>query len=258
VEILELWAYRELLYFLVWRDVKVRYKQTFFGAAWAIIQPLATMVAFTIFFGRLIMVPSDGLPYPLFAYTALLPWSYFAQSLTHASTSVVASRHLITKIYLPRLAIPMAAVLSGVIDFGVAFLVLIVMMLLYGVVPSALALILAPAFFVLALLVTLGAGLWLAALNVRYRDVGHAVPFLVQLWLFATPVVYPSSLLAEPWRTLWGLNPMTGVVEGFRAALLGTDVPPLMLLLSAAAALLIATTGFGYFRRVQKGFSDLV
>jgi lipopolysaccharide transport system permease protein len=257
-EILELWAYRELLYFLVWRDVKVRYKQTFFGAAWAVIQPLSAMVVFTVFFGRLVRVPSDGLPYPLFAYAALLPWSYFAQSVTHAASSVVASAHLVTKVYLPRLAIPMAAVLSGVVDFGVAFLVLVVMMLLYGAVPGGLALIFVPAFFILALVVTLGVGLWLAALNVAYRDVGHAAPFLVQLWLFATPVVYPSSLLPEPWRTLWGLNPMTGVVEGFRAALLGTRVPTLMLLLSAAAALLIAATGFRYFRRVQKGFSDLV
>jgi lipopolysaccharide transport system permease protein len=253
----ELWEYRELLYFLVWRDIKVRYKQTALGAAWAIIQPLFTMVVFTVFFGRLAKIPSDGVPYPIWSYAALLPWMYFAQAMNQAANSLVGSANLITKVYFPRLVVPMSAVLSGLLDFAIAFLVLVGMMLYYGFVPTAATLLL-PGFLLLALGVSLGVGLWLSALNVEYRDVRYVVPFLTQFWLFATPVVYPSSLLPEPWRTLSGLNPMAGVVEGFRWALLGTNPPGAMLAVSVLVALGLLVSGAFYFQRVEEGFADLV
>lgn len=254
----ELWEYRELVYFLVWRDVKVRYKQTVLGALWAIIQPLFSMLVFTIVFGRLAKMPSDGIPYPLFSYAALLPWNYFAQAVSSSSDSLVGSANLIRKVYFPRLAIPIAAVCGGVVDFLIAFSVLLLMMAWFGVAPTAHVVGL-PLFLLLALVTALGVGLWLSSLNVQYRDVKYTVPFLVQFWMYATPIVYPSSLLPEPWKTLYGLNPMAGVVEGFRWALLGVKTPPgTMLWLSAAAAVLLLISGAYFFRRMEKNFADIV
>jgi lipopolysaccharide transport system permease protein len=254
----ELWEYRELLWFLVWRDVKVRYKQTVLGAGWAILQPVATMVVFSLFFGRLAKVPSDGLPYPIFSFAALVPWTFFAQGLAQSANSLVGSQNLITKVYFPRLAIPIATVLAGLVDFALAFLVLLGMMPFYGIVPGPQAAAL-PLLLLLALVTALGAGLWLSALNVQFRDVRYVVPFLTQLWLLATPIAYPSSLLGEPWRTVYGLNPMAGVVEGFRWALLGTGAPPgPMLAASALAALALLVSGAFYFRRMEKTFADVV
>lgn len=254
----ELWEYRELIYFLVWRDVKVRYKQTVLGALWAIIQPLFSMVVFTVVFGRLAKMPSDGIPYPLFSYSALLPWNYFAQGLSSSSDSLVGSANLIRKVYFPRLVIPIAAVCGGVVDFLIAFSVLLLMMAWFGVAPTA-NVVWLPLFLLLALVTALGVGLWLSALNVQYRDVRYTVPFLVQFWMYTTPIVYPSSLLPEPWKTLYGLNPMAGVVEGFRWALLGVKTPPgPMLGLSAAAAALLLISGAYFFRRMEKNFADIV
>jgi len=253
----ELWAYRELLYFLTWRDLKVRYKQTAVGAAWAVIQPFLTMVVFSVFFGRLAAMPSDGIPYPVFSFAGLLPWNFFANSLGRSSNSLVGSAHLISKVYFPRLVVPVSSVLSGLLDFAISFVVLLFLMLFYGVVPTPAALLL-PLFLLLAMVTALGVGLWCSALHVQYRDVGYVVPFLIQLWFFATPVVYPSSLLPEPWRTLYGLNPMVGVVEGFRWALLGTDPPGPMLALSALVSVLLLVSGALYFKRMEKTFADVV
>jgi lipopolysaccharide transport system permease protein len=254
----ELWEYRELLWFLVWRDVKVRYKQTVLGAGWAILQPVATMVVFSLFFGRLAGMPSDGLPYPIFSFAGLVPWTFFAQGLSQSANSLVGSHNLITKVYFPRLAIPISTVLAGLVDFALAFLVLLAMMLAYGIVPGPEVLALAP-LLLLALVTALGAGLWLSALNVQFRDVRYIVPFLTQLWLFLTPIAYPSSLLGEPWRTVYGLNPMAGVVEGFRWALLGTGEPPgAMLAASVLAALALLASGALYFRRTERTFADVI
>jgi lipopolysaccharide transport system permease protein len=254
----DLWEYRELLYFLILRDVKVRYKQTVFGVAWALMQPLFTMIVFAVFFGRLAKMPSDGVPYPLFAYTALIPWTYFAQALGHASDSLVGNANLITKIYFPRLVVPLAAVLSGLIDFVLAFGMLLVLMPFYGVGLSARILCI-PFFALLTVTTALGVALWLSALNVEYRDVRHAVPFLTQLWLFATPVAYPSSLLSEPWRTVYALNPMVGVVEGFRWALLNVgSAPGPMLAVSTLASLTLLGGGAYYFRRLERTFADRI
>jgi lipopolysaccharide transport system permease protein len=254
----ELWEYRELLYFLTWRDIKVRHKQTVLGAAWAIIQPFFTMVVFSLFFGRLAGIPSDGIPYPLFAYTALVPWSFFAGGLNNSANSLVGNANLLKKVYFPRLAIPLSTVLAGVIDFVLAFVVLLGMLLFYGMVPT-LNIVWLPLLVLLALVTALGVGLWLSALNVQFRDVRYTIPFLTQFWLFATPIAYPSTLLAEPWRTLYGINPMVGVVEGFRWALLGTATAPgLMILVSALAALGLLVSGAYYFRRMEKSFADVV
>jgi lipopolysaccharide transport system permease protein len=254
----ELWEYRELLYFLVWRDIKVRYKQTTLGATWAIIQPFFTMVVFSLFFGKLAKIPSDGIPYPIFSFTALVPWAFFSTGLTNASNSLVGSSHLITKVYFPRLIIPIATVLSGIVDFALAFVVLLGMMLYYGIYPSWTVLWL-PLFLLLAFVISLGVGLWLSALNVQYRDVRYVVPFITQLWLFATPAAYPSSMLPQPWRTIFGLNPMVGVVEGFRWALLRTNnAPRPIIIVSSLAATIILVTGAFYFRRTEKTFADLV
>jgi lipopolysaccharide transport system permease protein len=250
--------YRELLYFLVWRDVKVRYKQTMLGAAWAIIQPFMTMVVFSIFFGQLAKIPSEGVPYPIFSYAALVPWTFFANGLGQSANSIVGSANLLTKVYFPRLIIPIATVLSGVVDFVLAFLVLLGMMLFYRLIPTWNILWL-PLFLLLAFITALGVGLWLCALNVEYRDVRYVVPFIVQFWLFATPIAYPSSLLSEPWRTVYALNPMVGVVEGFRWALLATDTAPgPMILVSVLAAVLILAGGVVYFRRMEGTFADVV
>ena len=254
----DLWEYRELLYFLTWRDIKVRYKQTALGATWAIIQPFMTMVVFSLFFGRLAGISSNGLPYPIFAYCALLPWNYFAGALDRAGNSLVGSANLITKVYFPRVVIPLSAMLAGLLDFGIAFLVLIGMMLFYGIVPTV-AILTLPLFLLLAVLTALGVGLWLSALNVQYRDVRYALPFLVQFWLFASPVAYPASLVPEPWRVLYGLNPMAGVVEGFRWALLGQAATPGPLLaVSVVMVCVLLASGLFYFQKMEETFADVV
>lgn len=254
----ELWQYRELLYFMTWRDVKVRYKQTVLGAAWAILQPFFAMVVFSLFFGRLAGVPSDGLPYPVFAFAALVPWQMFANGLNQSSASMVTGANLIKKVYFPRLVLPISAVLSGGVDFLLAFGVLIAMMAWFGVVPTA-AIVWLPLLVLLALATALGAGLWLTAMNVQFRDVRHALPFLINAWMFATPIAYPSSLLPEPWRSLYGLNPMAGVVEGFRWALLGTDTAPgAIVWVSALAAVALLLSGAFYFRRMERSFADVI
>lgn len=255
----ELWEYREVLYFLVWRDIKIRYRQTLIGAAWAIVQPLMTMVVFSIFFGRLARMPSDGLPYPLFTFTALVPWTFFSRGLTLSSESLVANSQLITKVYFPRLLVPLARVLGAFVDLGFSLLVLLGMIWWYGYFPSLAALFWLLPLIGLAAATALGVGLWLSALNVKYRDVQHIIPFMIQIWLFATPIAYPSSLLSEPWRTLYALNPMVGVVEGFRWALLGSGHPPSSIVAaSAIATLTMFITGALFFRRVERTFVDIV
>ncbi|MGQ9502989.1 MAG: ABC transporter permease, partial [Anaerolineae bacterium] len=220
LQLRDLWHYRELLYFLVWRDIKVRYKQTALGVAWILLQPTLSMVVFSLLFGGLLKVPSGEVPYPVFAYAALLPWNYFASALNRSSTSLVGSAHLITKVYFPRLVIPLSGVLSGLVDFAIAFLVLVALLVYYGITPTW-GVLLLPGFILLAMLTALGFGLWLSALNVRYRDVNYLVPFLVQIWMYATPVIYGTTLIPERFRFLISLNPMAGVTEGFRWALLG-------------------------------------
>jgi lipopolysaccharide transport system permease protein len=260
----EVWEFRELLFFLAWRDVKVRYKQTVLGAMWAILQPLLTMLIFTIFFGGLARVGSDGLPYPLFSYAGLLPWTFFAQGLGQAANSLVGASNLIKKVYFPRLIVPLASVLTGLVDFAVAFTVLVGLMVWYRVPPTA-AVLWLPLFLLLAILGALGSGLWLAALNVEYRDVRYVVPFFVQLWLFVTPVIYPTSRLtaklAELGLPVWlsGLNPMTGVVEGFRWALLGSGSKPgPILVASTTVTFVLLLSGALYFRRMERTFADVV
>ncbi|MEM2368594.1 MAG: ABC transporter permease [Candidatus Bathyarchaeia archaeon] len=254
----ELWEYRELLYFFIWRDVKVRYKQTVIGALWAILQPFMTMVVFTLIFGKLARMPSYGLPYPIFYYSALLPWMYFASSLQYATNVIVENQRIITKVYFPRLILPLSAVLSGLVDFGIAFTILILMSLFYGIIPTF-SLLLFPVFLFLATLTALGVGLWLCALNAIYRDVRYAVPFLIQFWMFASPVAYPASLIPEHYQWLYGLNPMAGVVEGFRWCLTGYGQPPSPLLaVSTLGVLLVFLLGLFYFRRMEGVIADLV
>ena len=253
-----IWEYRELLYFLVWRDIKVRYKQTVLGIAWAIIQPVFIMVVFSIFFGHLAKVPSDGLPYPIFTFCGLLPWQLFSHALAESSNSLVSNEKLITKIYFPRLVIPLSAALSGLVDFVFAFFVLLGMMFYYGIMPSG-ALWTLPFFVLLAMTTALGVGFWLSALNVQYRDVRYTIPFITQLWLFISPVAYPSSIVPEPWRFLYGFNPMAGVVEGFRWILLGrADSFGTMLAVSVGVAAVLFISGLFYFRRMEKTFADVV
>lgn len=254
----ELWEYRELLFFLTWRDIKVRYKQTLLGAAWAILQPVLTMMVFTLFFGRLAKIPSDGIPYPIFNFAALVPWTFFAYGLTQSANSLVGSSNLIKKVYFPRLVVPISSVISGLVDMALAFGVLLLLMLYYGVTPT-LNILLLPGFVVLAFITALGVGLWLSALNVEYRDVRYVVPFLTQFWMFATPVAYSSTLVPEAWRTLYACNPMVGVIEGFRWALLGTQTQPgPMVLVSTIVALAILISGAFYFRRMERNFADIV
>lgn len=254
----ELWEYRELLYFLTWRDIKVRYKQTALGAAWAIIQPFFLMVVFSLFFGRLAGVPSDGVPYPVFSFCGLLPWQLFANSLTQSSNSLVGSQNLITKVYFPRLVVPISAVLAGVVDFAIAFVILLGMLFFYGIVPDW-QIIAVPALVFLAMMTALAVGLWLSALNVQYRDVRYTINFLVQFWLFATPVAYPSSIVPEKWRAIYGLNPMVGVVDGFRWALLGRPQSPgISLFVSAVVVVVLLVGGLYYFRRLEQQFADIV
>lgn len=252
------WEYRELLYFLTWRDLKVRYRQTFFGAAWALLQPLLMMAIFSVFVGRFVKVTSDGLPYPLFVYAGLVPWTLFSQALTASSNSLLDSRHIITKIYFPRVIAPLAAAGSHIVDFALASIVLAGMMIYYGV-PFSASVLLWPLMPVLTVIAALGPGIWLSALSVRYRDVKFAIPFLVQIWLFASPVIYPSSVVPEAWRPLYSLNPMVGVVDGFRSFLLGTDITwNGTVAVSFGAALLFLLTGLLYFRRVERNLADLI
>jgi lipopolysaccharide transport system permease protein len=257
IDFRELWHYRELLFFLTWRDLKVRYKQTTLGALWAIVQPVLTMVVFSLFFGRLAKVPSDGIPYPLFALSGLIPWQLFAYALTQSSNSVVANKNLISKVYFPRLIVPLAAVLSGLVDFSIAFGVLLVMFFFYGFVPSP-ALVMIPLAIVLTVISALAVGLWLSALNVRYRDVQYTIPFLTQFWMFITPIAYPTSLIPAQYRIVYGLNPMAGVVECFRWGLFGQHAGSLSLIgLSSFVVVLAFLGGLAYFRRVEKTFADL-
>ena len=254
----ELWQFRELAYFFVWRDIKVRYKQTVIGAAWAVLQPLMTMLVFSLFFGRLAKIPAGGVPYPIFYLAALLPWMYFAGALHNATNSVVEQRGVITKVYFPRLVLPLAAVVSGLLDFALGFALFLFLMLLYHATPGR-AVLLFPAFLLLAVATALGAGLWFSALNAIYRDVRYVVPFLVQFWMFASPVAYPSSLVPIKWRWLYGLNPMAGVIEGFRWALTGKGQPPsLMLAASAGAVVLVLISGMFFFRKMEATIADVV
>jgi lipopolysaccharide transport system permease protein len=258
IDFRELWEYRELLYFLTWRDIKIRYKQTVLGAAWAIIQPVFMMIVFSLFFGKLAKVPSDGIPYPVFAFCALLPWQLFAHAVSESSNSVVGNQHLITKVYFPRLVIPIASVLTGFIDFLVSLVVLIGLILWFGLVPGW-RIIALPGFILLAICTALAVGLWLSALSVQYRDVRYLIGFLVQFWLFATPVAYPSSIIPQQWRAVYALNPMAGVVEGFRWALLGrSSALGSMLWVSASVVLITLLGGFYYFRRMEQEFADIV
>ena len=254
----ELWDSRELLYFFVWRDIKIRYKQTAIGAAWAVLQPLLTMLVFSLFFGKLAHIPSEGLSYPIFYYSALLPWGYFAAALQAGTNTIVENQRVITKVYFPRLTLPLSSVLSGLVDFGVSFVMFLVLMLLYGIRPTA-AMLWLPVFLLLAVLTALGASLWLSALNAMYRDVRYILPFLVQFWLFASPVVYPSSLVPEKWRWLYGLNPMAGVIEGFRWSLTGRDSPrgPL-LLASIGVVVMLVLGGLAFFQKMETTVVDLV
>lgn len=254
----ELWAYSELVYFFVWRDIKVRYKQTVIGAAWAVLQPVLTMLIFSLFFGKLAKIPSQGLPYPIFYYCALLPWMYFASAMQAATNIVVDQQRVITKIYFPRVVLPMAAVLSGLVDFFISFAVFLAMMAYFRIAPTS-AVVWLPAFMLLAVLTALGVGLWLSALNALYRDVRYVVPFLVQFWMFASPVVYPSALVPAKWRWLYGLNPMAGVIEGFRWSLTGHGEPPnILLAASSAAVLVLVLGGLVYFRAMEGTIADVV
>ncbi len=258
LDLRELWEYRELIYFLTWRDIKVRYKQTAIGVAWAVVQPLSMMLVFTLFFGRLARMPSDGIPYPLFAYAGLLPWQLFSRSITESSNSLVVDQRLVTRVYFPRIIVPMAVNLAAIVDFLIAGALLLVLMPLYGIYPGS-ALVWLPFFLLLMLLTSLGVGFWLSALNMEYRDVMYIVPFLNQLWLFMTPVVYPSNLVPEGWRILYGLNPMVGVVDGFRWALLGVGRgPDAMLLVSVLVAVLLFVSGIVWFRARERTFVDAV
>ncbi|HKN61276.1 MAG TPA: ABC transporter permease [Candidatus Acidoferrales bacterium] len=257
----ELWEYRELVYFFVWRDIKIRYKQTAIGAAWAVLQPFLTMLIFSLFFGALAHIPSQGLPYPIFYYSALLPWMYFAASLQNATNTIVENQRVITKVYFPRLALPISAVLSGLVDFAISFLMFVAMMAYYHIHPT-LAVLWMPVFLLMAVLTALGMGLWLSALNAIYRDVRYVVPFLVQFWMFASPVVYPSSLVSArwpKWAWLYGLNPMVGVIDGFRWSITGHGDPPgRLVLISFGVVLVVLLSGLAYFQRMETTIVDVV
>jgi lipopolysaccharide transport system permease protein len=254
----ELWDYRELIYFFVWKDIKIRYKQTAIGAAWAVFQPLLTMIVFSLFFGKLAHIPSDGLPYPIFYYSALLPWTYFATSLQNTTNTIVDNQRLITKVYFPRLALPLSCVVSGLVDFGVSFLMFVALAVHYGIWPTG-ALLWLPLFLLMALLTALGVGLWLTALNAIYRDVKYVLPFLVQIWMFASPVAYPSSLVPARWRWLYGLNPITGVVEGFRWSLTGSGHAPRGLFsVSVVVVVITLVSGLAYFQKMETTVADVV
>jgi lipopolysaccharide transport system permease protein len=257
-DLVALWEFRELLYFLVWRDVKIRYKQTVIGAAWAILQPVMTMVIFTMIFGNFAKIPSDGLPYAIFSYTALLPWNYFAQAIARSGDSLVGDANLIKKVYFPRLIIPLAAVSSPLVDFCVSFFVLLAMLAWFGIVPGWGVLVL-PFLLVLAFMTALAVGLWLSPLNARYRDIRYAIPFLIQLWMYASPVVYSVSIVPEQWRPIFSLNPLAGVIEGFRWALLGKGDPAIgTIMISACTVLLLLLGGMLFFKRMERYFADVL
>jgi len=256
----DLWLYRELVYFMIWREVKVRYKQTMLGAAWAIIQPVLTMIVFTFLFGRIAKLPTDGnIPYPIFSYTALLPWGLFVAALNQASRSLTSNQNMVTKIYFPRLVLPLASILSGLVDFIIAFVILIGLMIYYGITPSINVLWALPLFLLLTIITALGVALWLSAINVQYRDVNYALPFMTQFWLFITPVAYSSSLISDKWQLVYSLNPMAGVVNGFRWALLGVgNGPDAGLWISVGISLLVLISGLFYFRNMEKTFADTI
>jgi lipopolysaccharide transport system permease protein len=254
----DLWVYRELVFFLIWRDIKVRYKQTVLGATWAILVPVMQMVIFTLLFGNIAKLASDGLPYPIFSYTALLPWGLFSGALMDAGRSLVLNRNMITKIYFPRLVIPISSVIARLVDFGIAFVVLLGMMVYFKITPTS-AIWTLPLFMLLALITALGVGLWLSAMNLMYRDIGYILPFITQFWFFITPIVYSSKEISPTWRLVYALNPMVGVVEGFRWALLGTDTAPTAILaVSVTISVVVFVSGMFYFRRMEKYFADLV
>jgi lipopolysaccharide transport system permease protein len=258
LELKSIWAYRELLYFLVWRDIKVRYKQTVIGVAWALVQPLVTMLVFTVIFSKFAKIDSEGIPYPLFAYTGLLPWNYFAGSLSRSINSVAGNTYLISKVYFPRLFLPFAGTVSGMIDIAASFIFLIGLMVWYGIVPTE-GILLLPVFLFLAMATALAIGLWLCALNVTYRDVGHMVPFVTQVWMFASPIAYPVSAVPEQWRLLYGLNPMVGVIEGFRWALLGKAAPDFtMMAFSTTVVVACLVLGVVFFKRMERTFADVI
>ena len=257
VDFHELWEYRELLYSFVSRDVKIRYKQTALGFLWAIIQPLFMMIIFTVFFGGFAKIPSDGIPYPLFSFAALIPWTLFSEGLTRSTLSMVSNAGIMTKVYFPRLIMPISGILSPLMDFFVAFIILILMMAYYGFVPT-IAIVLLPLFILLALATSLAIGLWLSALNIKYRDFQYTLPFIIQLWLYASPIVYPSSMIPVQYRMLYGLNPMAGVIEGFRWALLGTTPPEAMILVSVGVVVVLLIGGMFYFKRMEQYFADVV
>jgi lipopolysaccharide transport system permease protein len=254
----DLWVYRELIFFMIWRDLKVRYKQTMLGAAWAVIQPVMTMLVFNFIFGSVAKLPTDGIPYPIFSYTALLPWGLFTTALNSASRSLTSNNNMITKIYFPRLVLPLASVMGGLVDFAIAFVILIGMMFYYHIVPTT-AIWTLPAFLLLALITALGVALWLSAINVKYRDVGYALPFLTNFWLFITPVAYSAKVISDKWQLIYSLNPMAGVVTGFRWALLGTQIPSgTPLAVSAGISLLVLVSGLFYFRNMERTFADTI
>jgi homopolymeric O-antigen transport system permease protein len=254
----EIWEYRELLLIFIWRDIKVRYKQTILGAGWAVLQPFITMVIFSIFFGRLAKIPSEGVPYPIFSFAALVPWTFFANGLTQSTNSLIVRADLVKKVYFPRLILPISGVFGGIVDFFIAFIVLIGMMVFYGIVPTT-NIVWLPFLLLLAFTTSLGVGIWLTTMNIQFRDIRYIVPFLVQAWMFATPIAYPSSLLKGHWKIVYALNPMVGVIEGFRWALLGTDTAPeKMILVSAIVSVIILITGAYYFKRVERNFADIV
>lgn len=257
VDLRELWHYRELIYFLVWRDLKVRYKQTAIGAAWAVLQPFVTMVVFSVVFGSLISVPSQGVPYPVFSYSALVPWTFFATAMTRAGNSLIQDPNLISKVYFPRMVLPLASVSALLLDFGIAFVVLVGIMFYYGLAPG-LAVLAVPLLLVLVYLTSLGIGLWASAANVKYRDINYVIPFLTQFLLFLSPVVYPTALVPAGWRPVYSLNPMVGVVEGFRWALLGTPTDATTILVSTVTAVVLCAGGLLYFRRMEREFADVV
>jgi lipopolysaccharide transport system permease protein len=258
INFIELWHYRELLVFLVIRDIKVRYKQTLLGATWAILQPVMTMLVFSVFFGKLAGVPSDGVPYPVFAFCGLLPWQLFSYALTQSSNCLVQDAQVLSKVYFPRLIIPFASVIAGLLDFVIAFIVLVGIMFYYNIAPGW-SIVTLPLFVLLALASALSIGLWLSALNVKYRDIRYTIPFLAQFWLFITPVAYAGSLVPPKWQALYAVNPMVGVVEGFRWALLGKSAPPgIMLLVSGVATTILLAGGLFYFRRMEKDFADII
>jgi len=255
----DLWVYRELIFFMIWRDIKVRYKQTLLGAAWAVIQPVMTMLVFNFLFGTVAKVPTDGIPYPIFAYTALLPWGLFVTALNQASRSLTSNTNMITRVYFPRLVLPVSSVLAGLIDFAIAFVILIGMMWYFDVSPTLSVIWTLPLFLILAILTALGVALWLSAINVQYRDVNYALPFLTQFWLFITPVAYSAQVISERWRLIYSLNPMAGVVNGFRWALLGAgDGPDAALWVSVAISLVILVSGLFYFRNMERTFADMI